>query len=408
MNITSHSKNGGFFTILPRAIRPRSIRNPRTIRNRRNGSVLVLSAVALMSMLLVGAFCINLTQLATARTEIRLACDAAAKAGAVVLGQTQSAIQARSAAMNIAQSHKVSGTTMQISSSDVQFGNGSSNANGSYTFNLNAQPLNAVRVNTRMENGAATGAATYFMPALAPTMFSLNYTSVATRVDHDLCLVVDRSGSMAWDTSNQSWKYPTATGVDQPIIQFYFKPPHQTLSRWAGLRTAVGVFLDEVDALPFECKVGLVSYSSNFTFGLYSSVASTIEDGLTTNYNVIRTSMNDIGNKELIGNTNIASGMQSAVAVLTGNQARLTAKKTMILLTDGLKTQGIDPVEVAQAAAAANITIHTITFSSQADQALMAQVAAIGGGNHYHAPNSAALSQVFSTIAKTLPAVLTQ
>jgi Ca-activated chloride channel family protein len=67
-----------------------------------------------------------------------------------------------------------------------------------------------------------------------------------------------------------------------------------------------------------------------------------------------------------------------------------------------------DPVEVARAAAAANITIHTITFSAQADRTLMAQVAAIGGGNHYHAPDAQALTQVFSTIAKTLPAVLTQ
>jgi len=360
-----------------------------------------------MSMLLVAAFCVNLTQLATAKTEIRLACDAAAKAGAVVLGQSQSTTQARAAAKNIAQNHAVSGIQMRVSDADIQFGNGATLANGKYDFRLNVQPLNAVRVNTKLEQGSLAGMGTYVFGALSPTQFSLYYGSVATRVDHGLCLVVDRSGSMAWDTTNVPWSYYQPSGA-QPIIQFYFLPPHPTHSRWAALKVSVNTFLNEVEALPFQCKVGLVSYSSNFVFGLFNSVASTIEDDLMTNYSSVRASMDAIGNKEIIGNTNIASGMQSAITVLTGNQARLTAKKTMILLTDGLKTQGTDPLVIAQAAAQANITIHTITFSGQADQALMAQVAAIGGGNHYHAPTPSQLSVVFSTIAKTLPAVLTQ
>jgi len=374
----------------------------------RRGSILVLSSVALMTMLIVASFCINLTQLATAQTEIRLACDAAAKAGAVVLGQTQSASLARTAAQNIAQKHYVSGIQMRISAADVQLGNGDPSANGSYNFRLNVQPLNAVRVDAIMDSSSLAGMGTYFMSAFKADKFSLNYQSVATRVDHDLCLVVDRSGSMAWDTTNTPLSYYKESAEDLPIIQTYFRPPHAQYSRWAVLEDAVDTFLNEVDALPFECKVGLVSYSSNFVFGLYNSEASTIEDQLSTDYSSIRSSMNAIGAKEIIGNTNIASGMQSAVTVLTGNQARLTAKKTMLLLTDGLKTQGLDPVTIAQAAAEANITIHTITFSAQADQALMAEVAAIAGGNHYHAPSSAELALVFSTIAKTLPAVLTQ
>jgi len=376
---------------------------------KRRASISVLSAVALMSMLLVAAFCINLTQLSTSKTEIRLACDAAAKAGAVILGQSQSTAAARAAAKSIAQAHVVSGQAMMIGDSDIVFGNGNPLPNGSYAFQANSQPLNAVRVNARMADGALTGMGTYFMSILTPSTFSLDYTSVATRVDHDLCLVIDRSGSMAWDTTTSTpWSYYQPSGEAAPIIQFYFQPPHATQSRWAALRTAVNVFLDEVQALPFQSRVGMVSYSSNFKFGLYESVASKIENNLSTNYGSVRGSLTAIGAKELIGNTNIAAGMQDAVTVLTSAQARLTAKKTMILLTDGIKTQGIDPITVATAAAAANITIHTVTFSNQADQILMKQVASIGGGNHYHAPSPEVLSSVFSTIAKTLPAVLTQ
>ncbi len=378
--------------------------------NHRRGTIVALAAIVMTVLVILGAVAINLTQLSTARTEIRLASDAAAKAGAVVLGQTQDTAQARAAALNIASQHEVASMSMNISEIDVQFGNSTRNENGDYNFNINQSPLNSVRVNTRIAQDAVTSEGSFFMTGfLNPDTFSLDYTSIAARVDHDLCLVVDRSGSMAWDMSNIAWEYPPdPLHPEASIIQNYFVQPHPTLSRWAALTRSTEVFFEELEDLPIEVKVGLVSYSSNFVFGLYESVASTTHNSLTTDYSQLITSMNAIGQKELIGNTNIASGMQAAVRVLTGNGSRITAKGTMIVLTDGIWNQGTDPTEVAIAAAAANITVHTITFSDQADQEKMIAVANLGGGNHYHAPDEETLRSVFSEIAETLPAVLTQ
>lgn len=363
--------------------------------------------VILVALLAVAGLTINIAQLAVARTELRLATDAAAKAGTVVLGQTQSTDQARAQAIEIAARHLVSGRPLVLNEEDIQFGSSLRNPNGTYTFNKNQEPFNSVQVNAILGENSATGSIEFLMSGfIEADAFSLHNKAIASRVDHDVCLVVDRSGSMAWDLSDQEWSYPGVS--DASIIQNYFLPPHDSHSRWAALRRAVDVFHEQLRDVSFEARVGLVSYSSNFIFGLYESEASTIENVLTTEFDDVAASLASLSTRPLIGNTNIASGMQGAVDVLTGDDSRITAKATMVVLTDGVKTQGTDPVIVAQAAAAANITVHTITFSQQADQALMQQVAAIGGGNHYHAPTEEALQAIFREIAETLPSILVQ
>jgi hypothetical protein len=56
----------------------------------------------------------------------------------------------------------------------------------------------------------------------------------------------------------------------------------------------------------------------------------------------------------------------------------------------------------------ANITINTVTFGDNADQRRMQDVAAATEGKHYHAPDAAALEQIFREIASTLPVMLTE
>jgi Ca-activated chloride channel family protein len=52
--------------------------------------------------------------------------------------------------------------------------------------------------------------------------------------------------------------------------------------------------------------------------------------------------------------------------------------------------------------------IFTVTFSDEANQAAMQQVASIGLGKHFHAPNAASLIAVFGEIAKFLPTLITE
>jgi Mg-chelatase subunit ChlD len=111
----------------------------------------------------------------------------------------------------------------------------------------------------------------------------------------------------------------------------------------------------------------------------------------------------------LIGNTNIAAGLREGINALTDpSKSRITSSKTIILLTDGIKTQGDDPVELANHARQMNIRIHTIAFSAQADIPLMTSVAHAGGGQCYVAPDAESLTETFRTIAATLPNMLTE
>ena len=388
------------------AVAYRLVPPDRSQRGRR-GSITVMCAILLTALLVVAGLTINLTQLSTAKTEIRIASDAAAKAGAVVLGQTQSITEARRVAKQVAAKHRVSNEPMKIRNVDVEFGFNEETSDGKYQFHPDEEPYNAVRVHCRMDDGARTGKGTFYIGGPFDNKdFALTYTATATRVDHDVCLVVDRSGSMAWDTSNDEWAYPLDDDDESSIIQNYFLPPHPTDSRWAALRRSADVFFDHLEDVRSDIRVGLVSYSSNFVFGLYESEASTVESELVDEFGALGEALDRIGQKEIIGNTNIASGMQAAVRVLTSDRSRLTAKGTMVVMTDGMWTQGKDPVEVAAAAAEANITVHAITFGNQADQVLMEQVAATGGGNHYYAPDEATLRAIFAEIADTLPTVL--
>jgi hypothetical protein len=237
--------------------------------------------------------------------------------------------------------------------------------------------------------------------------FAGTQSATATRIDMDVCLVVDRSGSMAWDLSSTPFTYPLELN-GKSAMQNYFKLPHATHSRWAALRDSVGVFLNVLNESPLQTRVAMASYSSNFTFGIFTSTVASRDQELTMNYGSLTTQMNRIASQPLIGNTNIAAGVREGVNILTNpSTSRMTSSKTIILLTDGLKSQGDDPVEIATLAREMNIRIHTIAFSAQADVDLMRRVAQAGGGSCYVAPDAATLSNVFRTIAATLPNMLT-
>jgi Ca-activated chloride channel homolog len=213
---------------------------------------------------------------------------------------------------------------------------------------------------------------------------------------------------MSWSLGATPFTYPGDLAGQSPL-QNYFKLPHATLSRWAALSSSVDVFLSVLNEAPIPTRVALASYSSNFTFGIWTSTVASVDEPLTTTYPSIKTRMNAIATNPLIGNTNIAAGLREGVNALTDpTRSRITSCKAIVLLTDGIKTQGDDPVALATMAREMNIRIHTIAFSAQADVNLMQQVAQAGGGQCYVAPTAASLTTAFRTIAATLPNMLTE
>lgn len=110
------------------------------------------------------------------------------------------------------------------------------------------------------------------------------------------------------------------------------------------------------------------------------------------------------------GMTAIGRGLQDGIVGITAPSfARANAAKTIVVMTNGQQNRGISPESVARTAHDVyGITVHTMTFSSGADQAHMQLVASDGGGRYWHADDQAELIAVFEEIANNLPTLLTK
>jgi Ca-activated chloride channel homolog len=198
------------------------------------------------------------------------------------------------------------------------------------------------------------------------------------------------------------FSYPDKTKTK---AELYKTPPHPTLSRWAALRDAVDNFFNVLDTLNPQPRVGLITWASDM--GMTSPVVS-IDSPLVDDKYPIKLFVKNRGNKEMLGATNCAAGIDAGVSMLANDTAKPFANKIIILFTDGQWNQGRNPVLAAQDAAARGIVIHVVTLLPAANQPDMDQVAAVTGGTHYHANDRAALISAFELLARSIPAVLTE
>lgn len=360
--------------------------------------MLVLIAICLPICIIMAAFAVNVAWMQLTRTELRTATDAAARAGAKALSLTQDTKLARQEAKKAAARNNVAGSPLKLVDADITIGRGTQPSDTSrFQFTAGGTQPNAVRVSGRRTSDSASGPVNLlFAGVLGVKQFEPRETATSTQMDRDICLVVDRSGSMMQSLSGG------------PDPQGTCSPPHPTLSRWGALSIAVSSFLDELDKTPQEENVALVSYSSDTNECGKAFKISQIDSDLVFNYGVIRGKMTGLGSKPVKGRTAISAGLDDGIKVLTGPKTRPLAEKTMVLMTDGIHNHGKEPIISARNAAKKGITIHTVTFSDDADISRMKAVASATGGNHYHAPTAAELVNIFKEIAKTLPVLLTE
>ncbi len=88
----------------------------------------------------------------------------------------------------------------------------------------------------------------------------------------------------------------------------------------------------------------------------------------------------------------MAPAMEEAHETLRSTVAKL---KHVIILTDGVSSPG-DFEGIAQAMAADRITVSTVAMGSDADQALLEDIARIGNGRFYSADDPAQVPQIFA------------
>lgn len=375
-------------------------------RNQRNGSMLVLLIFVMIAILAVGSLAINKSYLNTAASDLKTATDLAAKSGAIGLGQTQSIVKATDLATEVLNQHNSvfgsSNDRFQLVS--IKFGNASKKSDGTLDFKENHTPSNAVKVVARypkLWNGSLVP-----LDMLQSGDMNLEVSSIAVRTDNDVCLVIDRSASMSWDLSNKEFSYPGGGSE----IQNYFTSPDPVDSRWSALTRSVDSFLNLIKTeIPGEIRMGLVSYSSNYQFGIFTSKSTSIDQVVTQNFDSIVDKLATYGEDPIIGDTDIAAGLLASLDAFKSPSVRAkTGNRIVVLFTDGLKTIGGDPIAATKTLVDQNCTVHVISFSAQADKTLAAQIAKTGNGIHLHADNENQLKSAFKKIAESFPGTLLQ
>ena len=371
----------------------------RSHRRPRKGAVLILCALMMIVLIVTVVMSVDIAVIQLSRTELRSATDAASRAGTEALSRTQDVAAARAAAKAVAQSNKVNGKGLQLTDADIEFGRSDRPAGGDVVFTQGEEPFNTVRVTGRRTDGSPSGPVPlFFAKILGVSNFQPTHIASSMNLDRDLCLVVDRSGSMKFSLNNNR----IAGGLGG------CDPPHPTLSRWSALNVAVGAFIEGLESTDQLEQLALASYASdNRSCGIDFSDAE-VNQVLDFDYSNTVAQMANLSGIPINGFTNIEAGIAAGIDALTGPEARPLAEKTMVLLTDGVFNRGAHPRFIAATAAAQGITIHTVTFSAGAEQTAMQQVAAAAGGQHFHAPDAAALERIFREIASTLPVVMTE
>lgn len=370
---------------------------PRTLRhlqdNPRRGAIMILMLFLLPALLILIGMAIDISQVQLHRSELRLAVDTASRAAADELARTESSTRALQTAIQVARLNEVGGRPLELRPQDVLFGNSEPNRDGRWMFRPGRTPFNAVQI-TGLRNSQRSGGQLplTFGKILGRNGIDTQMASVASFRSVDIVLVLDRSTSMKLDVIS----YQRGMWTNDPR----FCSPPRPSSRWRALNDAVRVFIHELNKTEAEERVALVTFGDDIPWWMCGRLSpATLDEPLTNNMGRINGRMNSWSNGVWNGNTNIAAGIDQGVAALLDNKnGRRLAEKVMFVLTDGRATNNLT-FSAANRAASQGIKISTITFSVDADQSLMKQVASIGNGSQLHANTSEELASVFRELA---------
>jgi Ca-activated chloride channel homolog len=381
------------------------------IRASRRGAVLILVAIFMVVLLGMAAFAVDIAYLQLTRVELRAATDAAAKAAASSFRTSQSTSTALTKAQQIALLNQVNGKGYILDSNQVQFGQVNYQANGTWKFTANTTPYYSARVNAALNSTTSAGRVnSFFGRIFGVTGYDTAQSATASHYEQQIILCLDRSHSMCFDLSGTDWVYPPGIGGLNGSLN---KAPHSTSSRWAALKTALTSFTTIINNSALKPQVGMVTWGSSITSSSFEgnythrTFPATYRDvAFTTTYSSITTAANNRGNDIMLGGTNMAAGLDDAIAMMDSS-TNLVAKKSIILMSDGMWNQGNNPTTSANNAKNKGYVIHTIGFIED-NSDTMEQIASITGGKSYVATNAAGLNAAFTELANTLPVVLTE
>ena len=367
-------------------------------KSNRSGAILPLVAILFPLLLLLSAVAINIAYMQLSRTELGIATDAAGRAAGRMYAITHDEGLALDAANEAGAVNFVAGKKLKFSAADLEFGKTTrANENSRFEF-VPSTPddSNAVRILGNRSSTSLSGPVQTFLPSILGVQdFELESTAISSRIEADIVLVLDRSGSMAYSASEPAVFPPIPASAP---VGWDFGDPVPPNSRWLDAIAATEILLNSLAMSPGREFISLVTYSDS----------GRIDTPLSNDTANVLTAMTNYSSAFDGGGTNISGGMTAAAAELSSEAARKFSSKVVIVMTDGNVSAGPNPVKVAGNLAKQGILVIAITFSNEADQSLMGRVAAAGNGFHGHADTKEELTAVFTEISQRLPTLLTQ
>lgn len=170
----------------------------------RRGAVAVIVAISLVFILGFAALAVDISALYSAQAELQRTADSAALAAATALSSGGTDQQE---AINLADETAAQNAVMRVGvgldgNSDVEFGRAQAGADGQFSFTPANSQIDAVRVTVRRTQGSRGGSiAVAFGGLMGIHRQDLTARAAAVLIPRDMALVVDLSGSMAWDSS---------------------------------------------------------------------------------------------------------------------------------------------------------------------------------------------------------------
>jgi hypothetical protein len=344
---------------------------------------------------MLGAMAINIAYMEFTRTEAQIAVDAATRAASLEYSQSKNLAKALTAAQSVAALNKVAGKALPLDARDLSEGVANRPiSTGRYSFTPTSTQPNAVWLKTQSLYDQVQGPIQPLFPVPTPFSFRPMREAISVQMEMDIALVLDRSGSMAF-SSNE---------ISSPIVPpaaappgWVFGDPIPPQARWLDLLAGVQAFFDVLNESAIPERVSLATYNHIPQFEL----------SLTTDYTQFAPKLTAYSMAYGPGGTNIGDGMATGVDTLTDpTYAKPNAAKFLIVMTDGIHNYGNDPQNLVSTCINNHITVFSVTFSVEADQVRMQNVAEPTGGINIHAVDRDQLIAAFRQIAKSLPTLL--
>lgn len=388
---------------------------------KRRGASAILVLFMSLGMLVFSGFCIGICQIQLAQSETQMVADCCSISAATILGEEtfDEFDTPKKLAIFVAEQNSIFFNRAKLKSSDIILGSSRMNSlTGKMDFIPGGRPRNAVRVNVGLGAGGSMASQKLLFPFLGETdSFAVGNHAITAKLEHDICLVFDRSQSMCHHKNfgERRPHHPAYPPPYKPKASKFF--PHPSNSRWAAAVKSVIPLSNALEETPMNERLSIVTFACDrqFSFGgrKIDVKAATSDVEPTIDYarchETLEGMFDDI--PMVNGQTWIHSGINLGADSLFGSGSRPHAFKTMIILTDGAQfvkgdRNNRDHYRAAEAASKRGITIHTVTYGSNSGFRQMQQIAEIGGGEAYFAPDEETLLKIFSSIGSAPPVSL--